>query len=439
MENIAINWNSGGHNDFESLFSLSNTTNGYGMSLCSMIAYYSGCNVNITNWKVRDVVIAAMAFYLDEFKQLYFSNIEMENIHFVHEQSWTFFNIDTAASNEILDVEFNNVFVNGNYSSKTSDIDYDFNYESTYSVYRFMHLHLHNRNLSLSAQESKAYFDTITIKNMHVTEAVISFDTSESVKSQVPITFADLTIENIYHSSATYFSDNIPSAIILEESEIPANDTNTTTIKFNNCDIRNNINFGIVSCLARSYCNITFSNCTFYNNTLDYNGALLYNVFAVAEGTFGEINIVDSIFVGNYDDQMETANSSFINYDVVMIDNDTFAEQSVINCVNCIFYNTLPPTIAPTNIPTTPPSNAPSVEPTNFPTIETTSMYNDSFPYVVASDISFLLFEAQSVNGDNTTFNPGFRNVFESKIEIELTSEFMVNTFENGDTLSWVL
>ena len=49
---------------------------------------------------------------------------------------------------------------------------------------------------------------------MHIAQAVISFDASESVKTRVPITFDNLKIDNIYHGCATYFSDQIPSAII---------------------------------------------------------------------------------------------------------------------------------------------------------------------------------------------------------------------------------
>ena len=45
-----------------------------------MIAYYSGCNVNLTNSKIRDAVVIDMAFSFDEFKQLHLSNVEMENI-----------------------------------------------------------------------------------------------------------------------------------------------------------------------------------------------------------------------------------------------------------------------------------------------------------------------------------------------------------------------
>ena len=450
MDNIGINWNTDGANDFESLFRLSNITSGHSISLSSMIALFTDTNVNLTNWKIRDVVVVELGFYFYGYKQVYLFNVEIENIHLVHQPSWStsFFYFDSAPSDEVLDFEFNNIFVNGNYSYKTSDTDYDFEYESIYSMDAFMYFYLPNSHFNLSTQESKAYIDTITIKNMHIAEAVIRFDTSKSVKTQLPITFDNLQIESIYHGSATYFGDQIPSAIIVDESYILANDNNALTIEFNNCEIANNVNFGIVSCLAGSYCNITFSNSIFYNNTLDYNGTILYNVFTVAEGTFGEINIVDSVFVGNYDNQEESINSSFINYDIVVMDNDTIAEQSAIHCVNCIFYNTLPPTIAPTNIPTIAPSNIPSLKPTNLPTnlptnvpahlptTGTTSIHNDSFPFVVASDISFVLFEAQSVNGDNTTFNPGFRKVFESKIEIELTSEFMVNTFENGDILS---
>ena len=85
-----------------------------------------------------------MTFYCDEFNQVYLFNIEIENIHLVHQRSWAFFNINTATSNAILDLELHNLFVNDNYS-----------------MYRFIHLHLHNNNLSMNPQEAKYILEAL--------------------------------------------------------------------------------------------------------------------------------------------------------------------------------------------------------------------------------------------------------------------------------------
>ena len=96
-------------------------------------------------------------------------------------------------------------------------------------------------------------------------------------------------------------------------------------------------------------------------------------------------------------------------------------------------FETTNPTLHPTTIPSGHQTTLANTHPTYHLTGPPSSM---SGSIVSSNDIEFESFEALSVNSDNKTFNPGFRNVFESKISVELKNKYVVQLLDkyyNGD------
>lgn len=298
--------------------------------------------------------------------------------------------------------------------------------------------------------------------DLDIADAFGSFDESNSDINFYDVTFFDVSIaaygigifvQNGYCDNCVITFDTIvieqvsntgdSNALVYELSSA---DNINTNVEFVDCEFTNNINMSIVRCISDSFCNITFKNCLFNNNIYYYTdnniSTLLYNAIFMENGSNGEIVIQDSIFVGDYTSQVGGANESFI-YDET--------QNSTFKCINCIFYDTLPPTYAPSNnpstIPTALPSFVPSTEPTIIPTFPTDapstiptslpttipteqSQNSQKYGFIDNSDIEFETLKSESANED-MSFNPGFRNVLYSKIKIELTSQASANLFKD--------
>ena len=325
-----------------------------------------------------------------------------------------------------------------------------------------------------TATELHASFTDITFKSMIFNQQAISIVVLNTLNlSSSPMQFKNVVLENLRGNSSDLYDNSLISYVSTVTDNIF-----TPAIEFIDCIFRNNINTTIVSCDSGvDTCKILFFNCLFDNNSYVFENQTLYNVFEIVQSDMdiigynissndssstantatitNEIIIFDSIFVGDYDSQVGGINASFI------FDSSIFSSSN-ITCIGCTFYNTLPPTFAPSNVPTSPtsaptviptasPTNAPTItpshspthSPTNEPTIEPTATPTtqpslnpinsdiDGVMFVSNNDIEFRSLDALSVNNDNKTFNPGFRNTFGSQINIKLQGESVVELFEN--------
>ena len=113
--------------------------------------------------------------------------------------------------------------------------------------------------------------------------------------------------------------------------------------------------------------------------------------------------------------------------------NDTFTyNTSYIDCPKSGNWSYLS-TDSPSSIPTDVPSYIPTANPTRIPTINPTTA-NDNLNS--SSDLNLEVTEstiqssAASQNG-NRVFNPGFRNVLQSQIKIELSNTYLLDLFSD--------
>ena len=98
------------------------------------------------------------------------------------------------------------------------------------------------------------------------------------------------------------------------------------------------------------------------------------------------------------------------------------------------FPSVVPTQTTPLQTPSQTPSQSPTGNPSMYPTITPTTApsYTDNRDnFISSSDISFTNFGSFSTNDDNSTFNPGFRNKFYSKTDIQLTNTNFLKIFEN--------
>ena len=407
--------------------------------------------------------------YFGHISKVVLDNIVFENIAGVDERdytTWSLLYIDCTYTYVVCNINITNLYFYGAVDNSSNTYNDSNNHNSTYGIGRIRSPIYFSIDPSYSLdpyEESLFFLKNVVLSNFNVGYQVINIYQRVSKSMNNAIIFDSLWMSNLVGYEENYwrygsFERAMISHELFWESDTSSNANSSYIddssimngiIQVSNCEFRNNINLTIVSCAGPNYyeCHIIFENCLFYNNTFvieNYdNGTYvetLYNVFFIGNGTNGSIIIRDSIFVGNYDLENDNTDSSFI----FTPNSHTNAN---ITCVNCVFYTTAPPTTAPTYIPSIHPTNQPSSNPTGIPTIiptnnpannptstpttgsssEEITSSNSTFLTVTDVDVSL---EALSVNDDNATFNPGFRNIFQSTITINLNNEWAVNLFQ---------
>ena len=152
-------------------------------------------------------------------------------------------------------------------------------------------------------------------------------------------------------------ADYVPAGIFFVYAY---NEENLGVVRILNSHFLNNDGFVIISCGKFSYCKIEMDNCVFENNTYydEQKNQTIYNVVWIDRKAFGNVTIKNSRFIGDYINQKNGVEDSWIIHD---------NSKSIFDCINCTFTQTNPPTPAPT-IPTAQPTTNPSNQPTENPT-----------------------------------------------------------------------
>ena len=65
-------------------------------------------------------------------------------------------------------------------------------------------------------------------------------------------------------------------------------------------------------------------------------------------------------------------------------------------------------------------------------TTKPTSSPIEEDEFILSSEIKYTELTSLSLNGDNRTFNPGFRNMMKAEIDVVLTNEFLVDLFSQS-------
>ena len=411
-------------------------------SVCQMIFNLGNPVVSINDIEIHDVVITTSIFYATPIETLNITNVRIENVFSIN--GYTVYAIVTSDDdNGDINIHISDGYVDGKFGDANPGI---YNYSGLGATF-VCDIDISSTSY-IDGSNSEVYFYDIVWRDLKINSVVLSIDTSSLivVNNPMPFIFKEIMIIDIIgdETSGAIVDFNNYDSYLSGSSTI--NGTyETKWLEFIDCEFRRNINFSIVWCQNLDYCNINFTNCIFDHNTIYHNDELIYNAFILEDESHGQINIFNGIFAGDYDSQIDGYDGSFIYNDT---SNITF------NCFNCTFLNSLSPSSAPSSSPTQSPPTTPTFNPTQTPSIspstspsisptDTTQSPTDANShtqeeFILNSDIKYNELTSLSVNKDNTTFNPGFRNMMKAKIDVELTNEFLVDLFSQSSNESGV-
>ena len=302
------------------------------------------------------------------------SNIWADNVH-SYIEGWVFLDLEYANSYNGMEVYTSNIYINGHLTD--SNITNEFDYANYFYLEAVVYFSwnipwdsdypssdpgLYNgfeSQQELCDNYIAYHYDWALIDNGVWGPVMIFVVGSQHFG-------CNITLDSIYIANNTCmygnwwytwvsYSDGFepPAGIVYHYNH--DNGENENTIYFNDCEFHYNKNFTIAQCDVGLYCRIEFRNCIFNYNFIEMEyvdqemnqtvWARRYNAIWMADQSHGSIKIYDSIFIGDYENQVGGINSSWM-YNA--------SANSSFECINCVFRQDYFTTSAPTVQPTEP-------------------------------------------------------------------------------------